>query len=440
MTVMCGTPGVNDSFLIEGGIPLNGEIEIFGNKNAVLPMIAASLLTEEPVVLENVPEIDDVYTMLEIVQRLGVLVDWDKKKRELTLCAETLTESRIAPELCSRIRASILVLAPLLVRLGHAEISPPGGDIIGSRRLDTHFYGLEKLGAEIELGVTYSVKRSGRLTAYNMFLSEAGVTATEQLIMAAVAAEGVTTIRNAACEPHVVDMIELLRKMGAKISGAGSNIIEVEGVERLNGARHRVGSDYTEAGSFLALGAATGGQVTVKGIDPTHYWMTIRVFERLGVPLEFTRESVTVRAPENGRFQMKHLYGGGIPKIDDGPWPHFPSDLMSVMILLATQVEGTVLFFEKMYEGRMYFVDRLNAMGADTVVCDPHRVVVCGPSRLRGIELTSPDIRAGVALLGAALCAHGKSVIRHVHLIDRGYEMIHERLQKIGARIERCRG
>ena len=421
---------------ISGGIPLSGTLSAVGNKNAVLPMIAASLLTREEVVLENVPDIDDVRTMIAIVGRFGVHVDWDPEQRRLQLCADDLQEGRVADDLCRRIRASILMVAPLLVRLGTATIGPPGGDVIGCRRLDPHFYGLRKLGAELDLGLPFRFQAKEGLSGADMFLSEASVTATEQIMMAAACARGKTVLRNAACEPHVTDLASMLNDMGADIRGVGSNVLEIHGVPALGGTTHRVISDYTEVGSFLALGAATGGDVTITGIDYTHYWMVNRVFERLGIDLEFPDRG-TVRVRRHRETSIRPAHGGGMPVIDDGPWPQFPSDLMSVMIVLATQIHGNILFFEKMYEGRMYFVDRLIAMGANTVICDPHRVVVCGPSTLKGIELSSPDIRAGIALVGAALCADGTSVIRNVHLIDRGYEDIAGRLRSLGAHVLR---
>ncbi len=420
---------------IEGGVPLSGEMDVRGSKNAVLPMIAASLLTTDEVVLENIPDIRDVRTMVRIVSALGVETDWQVEQRRLSICAGTVAEHRLPPKACSEMRASILLLAPLLYRMGCAEMSPPGGDVIGVRGVDTHFYGLEKLGAEIQMGRTFFLKLHHALQGNDLFLSEASVTATEQLLMAACAAEGRTIIRNAACEPHVSDLAVLLQKMGADIKGVGSNVLEVQGGKQLQGATHRVVSDHTEAGSFLAIAAATGGNLTVRGIDRPHYWMIRRVFETLGIWIELEGDEARVAQEQQRRVQP--TYSGGIPCIDDGVWPHFPSDLMSMAILLATQVHGTVLFFEKLYESRMYFVDRLNTMGANTVVCDPHRVVVCGPSQLYGIELASPDIRAGVALVGAALCASGISTIRNVECIDRGYEDIAERLKHLGARVAR---
>ncbi len=421
---------------IEGGYPLNGELRAAGNKNAVLPMMAAALLTRQEVVLSNVPDIGDVHTMSALLRKLGVKVRWEKHRRRLCICAAELTDNPDLPRTeCSRIRGSILLAAPFLSRKGRVSLYPPGGDVIGMRRLDTHFYGLEKLGAHLETSDRLTVCAEKPLSGTDMFLSEASVTATEQILIAAAAARGTTVIRNAACEPHVRDLGELLQKMGARIEGLGTNIVEVTGADGFCGAQHEVVPDHTEAGSYLALAAATGGKIRVDGIIRSHFWMVRRVFERLGTDLELVDDAAIVDGTSRGA--VKPAYSGGIPMIDDGIWPQFPSDLMSVMVVLATQVPGTILFFEKMYESRLYFVDRLNAMGANTVVCDPHRVVVCGPSQLHGIELASPDIRAGMALVGAALCAEGTSIIRNVNCIDRGYEDITCRLQALGARVER---
>ncbi len=423
------------SFIIRGGKPLRGRVTPAGNKNAALPMIAAALLTDEEVIFENTPDIGDVRNMAALAGEIGADVAWDHGNSELRIRAANLKGPELPPKLCAEIRASILFAAPLLARLGKAEMAPPGGDVIGRRRLDSHFCGLQALGAEIDSNGVYRFAAPQGLTAADIFMPEAGVTATEQLVMAAVLAKGRTVLRNAASEPHVSDLCVLLKKMGAKIYGIGSNVLTIDGVEKLGGARHRIVADHTEVGSFLALAAATGGEVTVADAVPEHYAMTARAFHRLGINLEFGDNEVTVRADQPRRVTPD--WGGGIPVIDDGPWPHFPSDQMSVMLVLATQVSGTVLFFEKMYESRMYFVDRLIAMGANAVICDPHRVVINGPAQLHGIELSSPDIRAGMALVAAALCAKDRSIIRNVHQIDRGYERIEQKLAALGADIER---
>lgn len=422
---------------IEGGVPLRGTLRAAGNKNAVLPMIAAALLTDEAVTLENVPRIGDVATMAELAASVGVDVDWQPAQRRLTLHAHQVDPKWLSSELCARIRASILLAGPLLARTGYACIAPPGGDVIGRRRLESHFAGLRQLGAHIDIGETLTFRADERLGGAEVFLPEASVTATEQILTAAALADGTTTIRNAACEPHVCDVARMLCDMGADIDGIGSNVLTIRGGERLHGGTFRVASDHTEVGSFLALAAATGGELSVTDIDPDHYRhsLILRTFDRLGTPLTLEGDTIRLSASRTGRIGLDP--SGGLPTVDDGPWPKFPSDLMSVMLLLATQVEGTALFFEKMYESRMYFMDRVIAMGARAVVCDPHRVVVCGPSRLHGIEIASPDIRAGIALIGGALCARGTSTIRNVHLVDRGYETIDERLRALGARVKR---
>jgi UDP-N-acetylglucosamine 1-carboxyvinyltransferase len=427
-----------DVLRITGGVPLSGTVAAAGNKNAVLPMIAAALLTDQPVVLENVPGIGDVGTMLAIAAELGADVMHDRDGNQVTITARDLKTSELPAGLCSEIRAGVLFAAPLLFRTGRAVMSPPGGDVIGRRRLDAHFVGLQAMGVGMAVEGQFKFGAPRGLNGSDIFLPEASVTATEHLLLAAVVADGRTVIQNGACEPHVQDLARMLCAMGAEISGIGSNTLVINGVESLSGVCHRVSSDYTEVGSFLALAAATGGDITVTDVDPAHYLMTRHVFGRLGMKLEF--DGAQVHMPKLDPRQIEPDPRGGIPVIDDGPWPQFASDLMSVAIVLATQLSGTVLFFEKMYESRMYFVDRLIAMGANAVICDPHRVVVTGPARLHGIELSSPDIRAGIALLGAALCATGESTVRSVHLIDRGYERIEEKLQSLGARIERVKG
>lgn len=420
-----------NTLYIEGRSPIKGEITISGNKNAVLPMIAAALLTEEKVILRNSPNILDVRVMLEIVENLGIDVNFDNNVIEIE--AKKFSKSTINEDLCSKVRASILFAAPLAVRCGKAVISPPGGDFIGRRRLDGHFYGLRKLGVKVKSDKEFIFKAKKRLAGCELFLDEASVTATEQIMIAAVMAEGITTIRNAASEPHVTDLAELLNKMGAKISGLGSNTLEIEGVEKLHGAEHHIVSDHTEAGSFLALGAVCGGELTLKGTTPRHYWMTRRVFERLGVEMELKHDHIYL--PANQKMKVIDDFDGHCPVISDGPWPQFPSDLMSVAIVLATQVKGSVLFFEKMFESRIYFVDRLMSMGAKAIVCDPHRVVINGPAKLRGVQMSSPDIRAGMAMLIAAMCAKGESTINSADVIYRGYENVVEKLLSIGCNI-----
>ncbi|MCF7853948.1 MAG: UDP-N-acetylglucosamine 1-carboxyvinyltransferase [Candidatus Pacebacteria bacterium] len=420
---------------INGGKPLCGTVQAAGNKNAVLPMIAAALLTDEPVTLRNVPDIGDVRTMLSIADAMGVTISRDLPAKTLTLTAANITEAHVPERLCTDIRAGVLFTAPLLYRTGTVRMPPPGGDVIGRRRLDAHFVGLSALGTtcDIDRYLTFSAPRG--FVGNPMFLPEASVTATEHLLLAASVASGQTVIQNSACEPHVQDLCHMLNAMGARIEGIGTNTLTIQGSRKLTGVDHTISSDFAEAGSFLALAAATGGEATVTGIDPTHYCMADYAFERLGVRLDILSDRVHVAADQDRH--VKPDPRGGIPQIDDGPWPQFPSDLMSVAIVLATQVRGTVLFFEKMYESRMYFVDRLVAMGANAVICDPHRVVVSGPACLQGIQLNSPDIRAGIALLGGALCASGTSIVRNVDLIDRGYEHIEDKLRQLGADITR---
>jgi len=420
-------------FIIHGGTPLRGTLDASGNKNAVLPMLAATLLTEEAVTLENVPAIRDVAAMLEILSVLGA--DVTREEGRVTVRAATLRTHEVPRALCERVRTSFLLVGPLLARLSRAKVSPPGGDAIGRRRLDAHFYGLRCLGATVDeedLSFTAPPRLAGRV----IFFDEASVTATEHVMMAAVCAEGETTILNAACEPHVQDLGRLLVGMGARIEGLGTNTITIEGVERLHGATHRVVSDHIEVGSYLALAAATGGELVVRGTVRGHYWMIHRVFERFGLELELGKDTIALRGGQVPRVHPDAF--GAIPRVDDGPWPQFPSDLMSAMLVLATQAQGTVLFFEKMFESRMYFVDPLIQMGANVIVCDPHRVVVSGRSPLKGSTMRSPDIRAGMALLMAALCAtHRPSTIHAVEIIDRGYEQVEGKLRSLGADILR---
>jgi len=420
-------------FIIRGQRKLGGNYAPVGNKNAVLPMLAAAMMTDESVTLHNVPSILDVQVMLELLESIGVSVE--QKGRSVTLQAARLRKQRLDPELCGRVRSSILLAGPLTARHGRAILYPPGGDVIGRRRLDTHFYGLRALGISVEGGKYYTFRKK-QLRGARLMLDEASVTATENVLMAATLAQGTTTIFNAACEPHVQDLGVLLNKMGAQIEGLGTNSLKIEGVEKLHSATHTVGPDYIEMGSFIAAAAATRGELTIQNMPVSSVLEVIeRSFEKLGVSLSSENNQVVLSARQKLRVQQD--VGQAIPKIEDGPWPAFPSDLMSVAIVLASQVKGTVLFFEKMFESRMYFVDRLIEMGAHIIQCDPHRVLVAGPSKLRGTHLTSPDIRAGMAVLVAALCAKGESTIENAQMIDRGYERIEERLQTLGADISR---
>jgi UDP-N-acetylglucosamine 1-carboxyvinyltransferase len=420
-------------FVIRGGARLGGEITASGNKNAALPMLAACLLTDEEVVLENVPDIRDVDTMLEILAHLGARIA--RHDHTVRVRAADVRESEIPRELGEKIRTSVLMVGPLLSRTGQVRVSAPGGDMIGRRRLDAHFYGLQGLGVQVDVD-KLEFHQDGRLRGSVLFFDEASVTATEHILMAATLAEGTTTLRNAASEPHVQDLAHLLASMGAEIEGVGTNTLTIHGVERLHGTTHRVSSDHIEAGSYLAIAAATGGGLTVRGTTRPHYWMMHRVFERFGLDLRLEPDHVVL--PEGQVPRIRPDAGGLTPRIDDGPWPQFPSDMMSPMLVLATQSQGTVLFFEKMFESRMYFVDPLIQMGANIIVCDPHRVIVTGPTRLRGQTVRSPDIRAGMALLMAALCAEGQpSIVQNADLIDRGYERVEEKLRSLGADITR---
>ena len=420
-------------FEIEGGVALRGTVRASGNKNAILPMIAACILTDQEVILENVPDIIDVRHMLEVITELGGTVQ--RSGERVSIHVAHLQKSEIGRELCNKVRTSILCVAPLLHRTGKATLFPPGGDVIGRRRLDTHFYGLQKLGATMTLGESYDFSVPGALAGADLFFDEPSVTGTEHILMAAVVSAGHTLIRNAASEPHVQDLAHMLNAMGARISGIGTNQLSIEGVSSLNGTTHRVCHDHIEAASYLALAAATGGEIKVEGTDLHSYWMCRRVFATLGVKIELYHDYILL--PGNQELRVSRDYDGSMPVIGDGPWPQFATDQMSCMITLATQVEGNVLFFEKMFESRLYFVDRLISMGANAVVCDPHRVVISGRSKLRGTTLASPDIRAGMALLGAALCATGKSTVQNANMIERGYERIEEKLLSLGARITR---
>ncbi len=419
--------------MIHGGRPLQGEIRASGSKNAVLPMIAAALLTEEEVVLENVPSIRDVDVMLEIAGQIGAEVS--RLDDRVTIKGANLTDAPLPEELCEKVRTSVLFVAPLLHRLGRAKLHPPGGDGIGRRRLDTHFYGLRQLGVtvdEVEFEFTAQERMEGAL----IFFDEASVTATEHILMAASLAKGTTTILNAASEPHVMDLALLLIGMGADIEGLYTNTLRVTGVERLHGATHRVVSDHIEVGSYLALAAATGGGITIHDTVRGHYWMMNRVFERFGIELDIKSDRIVLPAGQTPRIQPDA--GGAVPSVDDGPWPQFPTDMMSPFLVLATQSEGTILFFEKMFEGRMYFVDPLIQMGANAIICDPHRVIISGRSPLRGQTVRSPDIRAGMAMIIAALCAtHRPCVVQNAEIVDRGYERVEEKLRALGADIVR---
>ena len=423
-----------DKFVIEGGYPLSGTVVPAGNKNAALPILAASLLTEEELVIGNVPHIRDVESMLALLEDLGVTVTW-RGDHELSLRADSVTSGHVDAELASRIRASFLLAGPLLARIGEAHMPSPGGDFIGRRRLDPHLDALRALGARIDVDRGYTMRVPDGLRACDFFMDEASVMATENTLMAAALTPGKTTIRNAASEPHVQDLARLLVAMGARIEGIGSNILTVHGCDRLGGATHVITPDHIEVASFMALAAVTGGELRIKQTVPEDLEMIRMVFERLGVKSH--HDGADLLVPPEQRLRVRDDSGDVIPKIDDGPWPAFPADLTSIATAVATQTHGTVMIFEKMFENRLVFTDKLVNMGAQIILCDPHRAVISGPARLRGERLESPDIRAGMAMLIAALCADGISEIGNVRQIDRGYEDIDTRLRALGARIER---
>ncbi len=420
-------------YIIEGGFPISGSITASGNKNAALPCLTASLLSAEPVILHNIPEIRDTQVMLQILEALGAKVK-QIKKHSWEIDASNLKTSTLPSELTKKVRGSIVFAGPLIGRTGKCEMMPPGGDVIGRRRLDTHFLALEMLGANITVNGHF-LMTANKLKGADIFLDEASVTATENAVMAAVLAEGETIIQNAASEPHIQDLCNMLVSMGAKISGIGSNILHITGVEKLHGCEYTIGPDYIEIGSYIGMAAATKGKITIKGIRPAEMRPLKNSFAKLGISWQINGDELTV--PNTQDLKVNQDLGGMTPKIDDMPWPGFPADLTSIMTVVATQVEGTVLIFEKMFESRMFFVDKLISMGARITLCDPHRAVVSGPSMLHGDHLVSPDIRAGMAMVIAALCAHGESRISNVYQIERGYENLVEQLQSLGAHIKR---
>jgi UDP-N-acetylglucosamine 1-carboxyvinyltransferase len=422
-----------ESFVIEGSRPLNGRVRAAGNKNGALPVLAATLLATEPVRLRNVPRIRDVETMCELLADVGAEVEWIGTN-DVVIDSSSAHKTELDAELCSRIRASFLLAGPLLARFGRVSVPPPGGDVIGRRRLDPHIHALAELGVDIDINGRYEM-RAGGLRGRAIFLDEASVMATENALMAASVATGETIIGNAACEPHVQDLCRFLGALGARIEGIGSNVLRVKGVQQLGGGEWRIASEHIEVASFIGLAAVTGGDVTIEDVVAADLAAILPAFERLGVEVELN--SSEVRVPPGQELVIKDDLGGQIPKIEDGPWPAFPADLTSIALAVATQARGTILIFEKMFENRLFFVDKLVSMGARIILCDPHRAVVTGPARLYGQRMASPDIRAGMAMLIAGLCAEGVSTIGNVGEIDRGYERIDERLRGLGARIER---
>jgi len=422
-----------ESFVIEGGHPLGGRVRTAGNKNGALPILAACLLTDEPVELTNVPRIRDVEMMIELLRGLGVEIDWTGVN-EVRAHAAGQIGHEVDEVLAERIRASFLLAGPLLARLGRATVPPPGGDVIGRRRLDPHLHAFERLGASVTIGERYELRTDG-LAGAHIFLDEASVMGTENTVMAASLAPGTTTLTNAASEPHVQDLCRFLVACGAQIEGIGSNVLHITGVDRLSGGAHRIGPEHIEVASFIGLAAVTGADITIEDTAPDDLVSILPAFERLGVQVEI--DGTSIRVPPNQELVIQNDIGGQIPKLEDGPWPAFPADLTSIALAVATQAQGTILIFEKMFENRLFFVDKLVSMGARIIVCDPHRAIVDGPAKLYGQRMSSPDIRAGMALLIASLCAEGISTIGNIGEIDRGYERIDERLRALGASIER---
>lgn len=427
-------PLTMERFIVEGGRRLEGTIRPGGNKNAALPILAACLLTDEPVVLRNLPDIQDVRVMLQIMEGIGATIE-RIEKNVVRIEAKGEISSNPDPELSKKIRASILLAGPLLARCGAASVAKPGGDAIGRRRVDTHLLALESLGAQIEVSA-YEYRMSVRtLRGVKMFLDEASVTATENAITAAVLAEGTSTIYNAAAEPHVQDLCRFLNLLGARIEGMGTNSLTIRGVDSLHGGEFHIPSDHIEVGSYIGLAVVTRSELLIEDAVPEHMYAVRHMLEKLGV--EIRVEGGNIRVPRDQELRVRYDIGAAVPKIDDGPWPLFPADLLSIMVVVATQAEGTAMIFEKMFESRLFFTDKLISMGARIILCDPHRAIIVGGNRLQGAEISSPDIRAGMALLLAALCAKGESMIHNVNQIDRGYERIDERLNKLGARIRR---
>lgn len=426
-------PRESIQYVVEGGRRLSGTIEPGGNKNAALPIIAAALLTDQPVKLTNVPRIRDTEVLVDLCRSVGSDARWTAQNT-LEMITKDLRAVDLDPELCAKIRASILLAGPLLARAGHVVLPPPGGDVIGRRRVDTHFLALQQLGASVSADQHYEFK-AAKLTGADVFLDEPSVTATENALMAAVAADGTTVLRNAASEPHVQDLANFLVALGASIEGIGTNTITIRGGRALGSATHRIGPDHIEVGSLIGLAAVTRSKLTIKNAGNEHLRSTLMNFERLGIVAHAIGDDLIVPAEQSRR--IKEDLGGHIPKIEDQPWPAFPADLMSIAIVTATQCDGVILMFEKMFESRMFFVDKLIAMGARIVLCDPHRAIIAGPCRLRAARVESPDIRAGMAMLLAALCADGTSTINNAQQIERGYERIDERLNALGANITR---
>lgn len=423
-----------EEFVIDGGIPLHGEVTPSGNKNAALPLLAACLLTDEPVVLRNVPQIRDVLAMRKLIESLGAVVE-DVDLHTWRITTKELVASHLDPELCRRIRASILIAGPILARAGGLKLPPPGGDVIGRRRLDTHILALRGLGAEITYDRVFDIKSTG-LHGADILLDEASVTATENAVMAAVLAKGETYIRNAASEPHVQELCNFLNTLGARIEGIGSNALHVHGVQSLHGAEYTIGPDLLEVVSYIGAAVVTKGSIRIHNAGVQHLEMVGQVFRRLGVHWQVDGNSILV--PSEQDLTVASDLDGAVPEIKTNVWPAFPTDLTSIAITVATQVSGSVMFHDWMFSGRMYFTDKLVGMGARIILCDPYRCLVQGPTQLYSEKLESPDIRAGMAMLLAALAAKGTSKIRNIVQIERGYEKVDEKLKQLGAKIQRA--
>ncbi len=431
----------NEVFIVEGGNPISGIIKPQGNKNEALPILAASLMASEPVLIENLPDIEDVRQMIEILKNLGVEIHYPDKNNntKIIINSNKSIKSEIPRELSSLLRGSVTLAGPILARERKVFLPRPGGDRIGRRRLDTHILAFKELGAEVKIFPDGFEIKADKLKGNDILLDEASVTATENAICAAVFAEGETIIRNAASEPHVQNLCYFLNKMGAKIEGIGSNVLKIKGVEKLTGTEHKIGPDYLEVGSFISLAAVTKGEIIIEEPDLPNLRMIRWVFSRLGILTRSDKHNNhdILIVPSDQTLKIEMDIGGAIPKIESAPWPGFPADMTSVALVTATQCEGTILIHEKLFESRLFFTDRLISMGARIVLCDPHRAVVIGPTPLQGSTVSSPDIRAGMAMLIAALCAHGESIIQNIHQIDRGFMAIEKRLQKLGAKIFR---
>ncbi len=425
-----------EKFIISGGYPLNGEILPSGNKNAALPMLAACLLTDEPVILHNLPDIKDVETMRMLLESLGVQID-ALSNNTWRVHASQVRPADLDPDICRKIRASILLAGPMVARTGELQLPPPGGDVIGRRRVDSHILALRSLGAEAKYDRSHKAFTfsATQLSGSNILLDEASVTATENAIMAAVTAPGETVLRNAASEPHIQELCQFLNMLGAKIKNIGSNTLHISGVSKLHGGEFTIGPDYLEVISYIGAAVVTKGSIRIRNSAPQHLDMIAYVFRRLGV--EWTVDGEDIIVPEDQELTIESDLGGAIPEISVMPWPAFPTDLMSIAIVVATQSKGSVLFHDWMYPSRMFFIDKLVNMGAQIVLCDPHRSIVQGPTVLYGERMESPDIRAGMSMVLAALAAKGESVIRNAGQIDRGYESIDKKLRALGARIER---